>query len=604
MSVIRRLNETTVNRIAAGEVIERPSSVVKELVENAIDAGATRIDIDVNGGGRESIVVADDGAGMDADDLSLSVERHATSKLPDDDLTDIETLGFRGEALPSIGAVSRMRIVTRRPEEASGLMISVEGGRVGASAPAARNPGTTVDVRDLFFATPARLKFLKSERAENAAVADVVKRLAMVRHDIAMTLTFNARKSLVARSELGDGMEGRLARLATVLGNDFRQNAVPVDSERDGIRMTGFAGLPTFNRANTQGQFLFVNGRPVRDRLLLGAVKGAYQGVLAPQRYPVVALFIDLPASVVDVNVHPAKAEVRFRDNRQVRGLVVSAIHRAIEQHGRRTSTTVSRDALAAMRPGDTPLPGRLFDHAQATWTPQAAWRGPSGGGLARPDSRPEGDNASDTRLPPTVAPAPEDIEPGPLGLARAQFHDTYVVAQTGDGIVIVDQHAAHERLVLERMKAEMAQEGVTRQVLLLPEVVELDEAAASRLAERRDELKEMGLVLEQFGPGAVVVREVPAILGEVDIPGLIRDLADELAESDQAMALSAHIEHVCSTMACHGSVRAGRKLREAEMNALLRDMEATPNSGQCNHGRPTFIELKLADIERLFGRR
>ena len=604
MSVIRRLNETTVNRIAAGEVIERPSSVVKELVENAIDAGATRIEIDVNGGGRESIVVADDGGGMDADDLSLSVERHATSKMPDDDLTVIETLGFRGEALPSIGAVSRMRIVSRRHEAPTGLMITVEGGMVGAPVPAPRNPGTTVDVRDLFFATPARLKFLKSERAENAAVADVVKRLAMVRHDIAMTLTFNARKSLVARSEPGDGMERRLARLATVLGNDFRQNAVPVDSERDGIRMTGFAGLPTFNRANTQGQFLFVNGRPVRDRLLLGAVKGAYQGVLAPQRYPVVVLFIDLPAAAVDVNVHPAKAEVRFRDNRQVRGLVVSAIHRAIEQHGRRTSTTVSRDALAAMRPGDTPFPGRLFDHARPTWTPQAAWRGPSGGSPSPPGSRPEGDNASDTHPAPTVASVPDDMEPGPLGLARAQFHDTYVVAQTGDGIVIVDQHAAHERLVLERMKAEMAQEGVTRQVLLLPEVVELDEAAAGRLAERRDELKQMGLVLEQFGPGAVVVREVPAILGEVDITGLIRDLADELAESDQAMALSAHIEHVCSTMACHGSVRAGRKLREAEMNALLRDMEATPNSGQCNHGRPTFIELKLADIERLFGRR
>lgn len=605
MSVIRRLNETTVNRIAAGEVIERPSSVVKELVENAIDAGATRIDIAVNGGGRESIVVTDDGDGMDADDLALSVERHATSKLPGDDLTEIETLGFRGEALPSIGAVSRMQIVTRRLGEAAGLMIAAEGGRIGAPAPAARSAGTTVEVRDLFFATPARLKFLKSERAENAAVADVVKRLAMVRHDIAMTLTFNAKKNLVTHSEPGDGMEGRLTRLATVLGNDFRQNAVPVDIERDGIRITGFAGLPTFNRANTQGQFLFVNGRPVRDRLLLGAVKGAYQGVLAPQRYPVVALFIHIPVAAVDVNVHPAKAEVRFRDSQQVRGLVVSAIHRAIEQHGRRTSTTVSREALAAMRPGDTPFPGRLFDHAPSGWTPQAAWRRPSGGSFPQPGTQPEGDDASDTHAPPTtVASAPEDIEPGPLGIARAQFHDTYVVAQTGDGIVIVDQHAAHERLVLERMKAEMAQEGVTRQVLLLPEVVELDEVAASRLAEQRDELKQAGLVLEQFGPGAVVVREVPAILGDADIQGLVRDLADELAESGQAMALSARIEHVCSTMACHGSVRAGRKLREAEMNALLRDMETTPNSGQCNHGRPTFIELKLADIERLFGRR
>ena len=590
MSVIRRLDETTVNRIAAGEVIERPSSVVKELVENAIDAGATRIDIDVNGGGRESIVVADDGAGMDSRDLSLSVERHATSKLPGNDLTDIETLGFRGEALPSIGAVSRMRIVTRRHGEAAGLGIAVEGGRTSAPAPAARNPGTTVDVRDLFFATPARLKFLKSERAEHAAVSDVVKRLAMARHDIAMTLAFNSRKSLLARGETDDGPEGRLARLATVLGNDFRQNAVPVDSERDGIRISGFAGLPTFNRANTQGQFLFVNGRPVRDRLLLGAVKGAYQGVLAPQRYPVVALFIDIPAAVLDVNVHPAKAEVRFRDSQQVRGLVVSGIHRAIEQHGRRSSTTASRDALAAMRPGVLPFTGRLFGP-----TPPADRRGLS----ASRSPQPEDDTASQPHPSPAIA---EAMEPGPLGLARAQFHDTYVVAQTGDGIVIVDQHAAHERLVLERMKAEMAEEGVTRQVLLLPEVVELDEAAASRLAERRDELRSMGLVLEEFGPGAVVVREVPAILGDADIHGLVRDLADELAESDQTMALAARVEHVCGTMACHGSVRAGRKLKEAEMNALLRDMESTPNSGQCNHGRPTFVELKLADIERLFG--
>ncbi len=600
MSVIRRLNETTVNRIAAGEVIERPSSVIKELVENAIDAGATRIDIAVNAGGRESIVVADDGAGMNADDLALSVERHATSKLPGDDLTGIGTLGFRGEALPSIGAVSRMRIVTRQHVEAAGLMIAVEAGHVGFPIPAARNPGTTVEVRDLFFATPARLKFLKSERAENAAVADVVKRLAMVRHDIAMTLTFNARKNLVAGSEPGDATDGRLARLTTVLGKDFRENTVPVDSEHDGVRITGFAGLPTFNRANSQGQFLFVNARPVRDRLLLGAVKGAYQGVLAPQRHPVAALFIDIPPAAVDVNVHPAKAEVRFRDSRLVRGLVVSAIHRAIEQHGHRTSTTASRDALAAMRPGDTPPAGRLFEGAHSARTRQPAWRGSIRGSHAQSVAPPTGDSHPS----PSDASPPYDIEPGPLGIARAQFHNTYVIAQTGDGIVIVDQHAAHERLVLERMKAEMAQEGVTRQVLLLPEVVELDESAAGRLAERREELKHMGLVLEQFGPGAVVVREVPAILGEADIPGLVRDLADEVAESDEATALSQHIEHVCSTMACHGSVRAGRTLKPAEMNALLRDMETTPNSGQCNHGRPTFIELKLADIERLFGRR
>ena len=600
MSVIRRLDETTVNRIAAGEVIERPASVVKELVENAIDAGAGRIDIDVDGGGRESIVVADDGAGMDADDLVLSVERHATSKLPGNDLTEIGTLGFRGEALPSIGAVSRMRIVTRRRTQATGLMIAVEAGCVGSPAPAARNAGTTVEVRDLFFATPARLKFLKSERAENAAVADVVKRLAMVRHDIAMTLTFNARKNLVVGSEPVDAADGRLARLAAVLGENFRANTVLVNGERNGVRITGFAGLPTFNRANSQAQFLFVNARPVRDRLLLGAVKGAYHGVLAPQRHPVAALFIDIPRAAVDINVHPAKAEVRFRDSQQVRGLVVSAIHRAIEQHGHRTSTTASRDALAAMRPGDTSPTGRLLERAHSARTRQTAWHGPFSNSPTQSNAPP----MDDLHPSPADAAPPGDIEPGPLGVARAQFHDTYVIAQTGDGIVIVDQHAAHERLVLERMKAEMAQEGVTRQVLLLPEVVELDDSAASRLAERRGELRQLGLVLEQFGPGAVVVREVPVILGEADIPGLVRDLADELAESDEATALAQHIEHVCSTMACHGSVRAGRKLKPAEMNALLRDMEATPNSGQCNHGRPTFVELKLADIERLFGRR
>ncbi len=598
MSVIRRLSETTVNRIAAGEVIERPSSVVKELVENAIDAGATRIEIDVDGGGRNSISVSDDGAGMDATDLALSVERHATSKLPDDDLTEIGTLGFRGEALPSIGAVARLRIITRQRSSDSGLMISVEAGRVGAIGPAARNAGTTVEVSDLFFATPARLKFLKSERAENAAVADVVKRLAMARHGIAMTLKFNARRNLACRAETGDDRDARLARLGAVLGSDFQQNAVPVDAERDGIRITGFAGLPTLNRANTQGEFLFVNGRPVRDRLLLGAVKGAYQGVLAPNRYPMVALFLELPAFAVDLNVHPTKAEVRFRDNKRVSGLVVSAIHRAIEEHGRKASTTVSREALESLRPGNTPFQDHLFTPRRKTWPfPSISPEQGQTGGLA-----PSGP-VIDIEEADTQAGA-ADSTAYPLGAARGQLHDTYVVAQTEDGIVIVDQHAAHERLVLERMKAQMAREGVGRQVLLLPEVVELDEAAVGRLAARQGELAGMGLVLERFGPGAVVVRETPAILGETDVHGLVRDLADELAEFDQTLSLAERIEHVCSTMACHGSVRAGRRLNAAEMNALLRDMEATPNSGQCNHGRPTFVELKLADIERLFGRR
>ncbi len=589
MSVIRRLGETTVNRIAAGEVIERPASVVKELVENAIDAGAATIGVEVDGGGRRRIAVSDDGTGMDAGDLALAVERHATSKLPGDDLTDIATLGFRGEALPSIGAVARLAITTRQRGSDGALAVPVEAGRIGAVGPAARNPGTTVEVRDLFFATPARLKFLKSERAENAAVADVVRRLAMSRHAVAVTLKFNARTSFACRAEDGGGPDARLARLGALLGKDFQENAVPVEAGRDGLRIAGFAALPTFNRANTLGQFLFVNGRPVRDRLLLGAVRGAYQGVLAPNRHPMVALFLDLPASTVDVNVHPAKAEVRFRDSQQVRNLVVSAIHRAIENHGQRTSTTVSREALESLRPAAAPLPGTLF-------TPRRSAGPERRGGLA--PSAPFIDIDEADRQ------AGTETTDYPLGAARGQLHDTYVIAQTGDGIVIVDQHAAHERLVLERMKAAMAKEAVGRQVLLLPEVVELDEAAAERLAARRDEFTRMGLVFEKFGPGAVVVRETPAILGDTDVQGLIRDLADELAEHDGALALAERIEHVCSTMACHGSVRAGRRLNAAEMNALLRDMEATPNSGQCNHGRPTWVELKLADIERLFGRR
>jgi len=608
MNVIRRLSETTVNRIAAGEVIERPASVVKELVENAIDAGATQIDVTVNGGGRSLIAVSDDGVGMNADDLALAVERHATSKLGDDDLTDIATLGFRGEALPSIGAVARLRIVTRQHSADSGWDIRVEGGRVGAAEPAARGPGTTVEVADLFFATPARLKFMKSERAENGAVSDVVKRLAMAHPEIAFAVSFDGRKSLAYGAEPGDLFDARLKRLGAVMGRAFQDNAVAVDALREEIRLTGYAGLPTLNRPTTQGQFLFVNGRPVKDRLLMGAVKGAYQDVLASNRHPMVALFLELPARRVDVNVHPAKAEVRFRDNQLVRGLIVSALRAALEGAGHHASSTVAEDTLSKLRPegaGHGPSPhlftqyrpayrGGLAEAAAAYHAPLDTDYAPAG----RVEETPQGVPVDHD------APAPIDPTAYPLGAARGQLHETYVVAQTRDGIVIVDQHAAHERLVYERMKVQIADEGVGRQLLLLPEVVELGEDAVDRLAARADELAELGLVLERFGPGAVVVRETPALLGETDIKGLVSDLADELAEFDQALALRERLEHVCSTMACHGSVRAGRRLTAPEMNALLREMEATPNSGQCNHGRPTYVELKLHDIERLFGRR
>jgi len=596
--IIRRLPETTVNRIAAGEVVERPASVVKELVENSLDAGATRIEVVVNGGGRTFISVSDDGVGMAPEDLDLAVERHATSKLEDDDLMAIQTLGFRGEALPSIGAVSRLSVTSRQARSDSAWSIRVDGGAKQAVAPAALSVGTVVEVRDLFYATPARLKFLKSERAENAQVADVLKRLAMAYPDIAFRLSLEGRASLAYEAEAGDLFDARLRRLGAVMGREFQDNAVAVDGGRDEVWLTGYAGVPTLNRPTSQGQYLFVNGRPVRDRLLLGAVKGAYQDFLASNRHPMVALFLELPSRLVDVNVHPAKAEVRFRDNQLVRGLIVTALRAALDDAGHRASTTVAAETLRAFRP-EAPRPvDHLFAERPHRISPgmaeaAAAYHAPlrsdyapaaRGGGVAEDVDEPAADY--------------------PLGAARGQLHETYIVAQTADGLVIVDQHAAHERLVYERMKKQLANSGVARQVLLLPEVVEMDEADVDRLASRADQLAELGLVLERFGPGAVVVRETPALLGEIDVKGLVRDFADDLAESGEALSLRERLEDVCGTMACHGSVRAGRRLTADEMNALLREMEATPHSGQCNHGRPTYVELKLADIEKLFGRR
>jgi DNA mismatch repair protein MutL len=596
--IIRRLPETTVNRIAAGEVVERPASVVKELAENSLDAGARRIEIVVNGGGRTFISVTDDGVGMAPDDLELAIERHATSKLEDDDLMAIQTLGFRGEALPSIGAVSRLSVTSRNKNADGAWAIRVDGGKKHDVAPAALTVGTVVEVRDLFYATPARLKFMKSERAENGQVSDVVKRLAMAHPDVAFRLSLEGRNSLNYEAEVGDLFDARLKRLGAIMGREFQENAVAVDGARDEVRLTGYAGVPTLNRPTSQGQYLFVNGRPVRDRLLLGAVKGAYQDFLASNRHPMVALFLELPSRLVDVNVHPAKAEVRFRDNQLVRGLIVSALRAALDGAGHRASTTVADQTLRAFRPETVVPTDHLFAEHRRHISPgmaeaAAAYHAPLSRDYA-PAAR--GDYTQDE----AEAPAADY----PLGAARGQLHETYIVAQTGDGLVIVDQHAAHERLVYESMKKALANSGVARQVLLLPEVIELDEADADRLASRADELAELGLVLERFGPGAVVVRETPAMLGEIDVKGLVRDFADDLAESGEALSLRERLEDVCGTMACHGSVRAGRRLTTSEMNALLREMEATPHSGQCNHGRPTYVELKLADIEKLFGRR
>lgn len=595
---IRRLPEGTVNRIAAGEVIERPASVIKELVENALDAGARRIEVSLVGAGRDRVIVTDDGSGMGPEDLALAIERHATSKLPDDDLLAIASFGFRGEALPSIGAVSRLTLTSRRPGDEAAAVLSVTAGRIDGPRPDAHPVGTRVEVRDLFFATPARLKFLKTDRTEAALCVEAVKRLAMAHPAVAFVLRDGEHALVIYPAREETLFDARLERLADVLGRDFAKNALLIDTERDGVCVSGYVGLPTFSRGNALAQHLFVNGRPVRDRLLVGAVRAAYQDLLARDRHPVVALFVDLPAGEVDVNVHPTKAEVRFRDGSLVRGLIVSALKRALNAAGHRASSSVAAQAVAAFRPGG-PLPARSLYPAggegrygrPGLMESVLAYQAPDPGLV---DFRPEGRTEAAATAAATF----------PLGAAMAQLHETYVVAQTDSGIVIVDQHAAHERLVYERVRQGLADRGVARQILLLPEVVELDPVEGDRLVARAAELAELGLVLEKFGPGAVVVREVPALLGDTDIKGLVRDLADDLAALDEGLSLKDRLEQVCSTMACHGSVRAGRRLTVPEMNALLREMEVTPRSGQCTHGRPTYVELGLADIERLFGRR
>ena len=597
---VRQLPETVINRIAAGEVVERPASVVKELVENALDAGSSRVEVLTDGGGRRLIRVTDDGAGMTRADLELAVERHATSKLDGDDLLSIHTLGFRGEALPSIGSVSRLTITSRHASEPNAWAITVDAGEASPIKPAALGQGTTVEVRDLFYATPARLKFLKTDRSEAEAVREVVRRLAMSRPDVTFVLAGEERAP-VTWNAAPDG--DRLVRLGDILSADFRANAIAIDAEREGVELSGFAALPTLSRANSLGQYLFVNGRPVRDKVLVGAVRAAYADYLPRDRHPVLALFVTLGAREVDVNVHPAKTEVRFRDGGLVRGLIVRALKEALEREGQRAATTGGGATIAAFHPREAPRGGYDWRRSPARPVPYVA---PRGGGFGFAEAAQAafdvGAPSADARAD-VVEAAPELLD-RPLGAARAQLHETYIVSQTRDGLVVVDQHAAHERIVYERLKAALEASGVARQILLIPEIVELDEADAARLVARVDELARFGLALESFGPGAVAVRETPSLLGEVDAQGLVRDLAEHMAEWDDSLPLERRLMHVAATMACHGSVRAGRRLKPEEMNALLREMEAVPNSGQCNHGRPTYVELKLGDIERLFGRR
>jgi len=614
---IRQLSETMINQIAAGEVIERPASVVKELVENALDAGASRVEIVTAGGGLNLIRVTDDGSGIPEKELTLAIARHCTSKLAED-IHDIRSLGFRGEALPSIGSVARLSIRSRTASGDSAAEIGIDGGRVSAVKPAAANRGTTVEVRDLFFATPARLKFMKGERAESSATNDVVKRIAIAFPAVRFTLAGSDRSTLELPATDGSP-EGRLQRIAQVMGADFPDNAIPIDATRDGVHLAGHVSIPSFTRANALQQYAYVNGRPVRDKLIAGAIRGAFADVLPRDRHAVTVLFLTLDPATVDVNVHPAKADVRFRDPGLVRGLIVGSIREALANAGIRAATTGAAGMMAAFRPGRAAYshPGPANGHRSY----EAAYRasGFSGYDASRSPQRPldmEGGFAENDQVAFDTGPlASADARAGTaepaeallgmvLGAARAQVHENYIVAQTRDSLVIVDQHAAHERLVYEALKNALQARAVPSQMLLLPEIVDLPEEDAERLAMHSETLARFGLGLERFGPGAVAVRETPSMLGETNVQQLVRDLADEIADNDTVETLKERLDKIAATMACHGSVRSGRLLKAEEMNALLRQMEATPGSGTCNHGRPTYIELKLADIERLFGRR
>lgn len=604
---IRVLPDNLINQIAAGEVVERPASVVKELVENAIDAGATSIDVTLVDGGKSLIVVADNGKGMNENELSLAVERHATSKLPDDNLFNIHFLGFRGEALPSIASVARMTVISRTKESENAWKIEVNGGEKSKVMPAAAPQGTRIEVRDLFYAAPARLKFLKTAQGETAQCVDILNRIALANPQIAFSLMDDGKKKIALQAQNGDLFDARLGRLSEVMGREFGENSLPIDAQRKSLRISGYVSLPTLNKANSLSQYLFVNNRPVRDKLLLGAIKGAYQDVLASNRYPMCALFFEVDPAYVDVNVHPAKAEVRFYDNALVRGLLVSAIRHALAQGSSKTSNTLNIAELISDKiPDFAEMPSQvnLCEHQM----PQQVFRyqgsyGSKGG--TRQAVLPELERNFSLKTEDFVAeePAVQADAVGPLGLAKAQFLDTYIIAQSADSLIIVDQHAAHERIVMEKLKANLAKGGAASQMLLIPEVVDLKLDEKTRLLEAADELAKLGLIVEEFGPSAVIVRETPALLGDCDIKALIHDLAEEMNEWGKEFVLSEKLHLICATMACHGSVRAGRRLNYEEMNRLLRDMEKTPHSGQCNHGRPTYIELKISDINKLFDR-
>ena len=585
--VIRQLDPAAINRIAAGEVVERPASAVKELLENALDAGARRVEVVYADGGKTLIRVSDDGCGIAPDDLPLAMARHATSKIDGTDLLDIRSFGFRGEALPSLGAVGRLSITSRVPG-APAAVIAVNGGEMAPVRPAALSAGTVVELRDLFYATPARLKFLRSDRAEALAIADAVKRLAMAEPFVSFTLRDASggedRVVFRAEAENGDLWDAVRGRLARVLGRDFADNALRIEAERDGVHLSGYAALPTYSRGSAVVQHLFVNGRPVRDKLLIGALRGAYSDVLSRDRHPAAALFLDCDPHLVDVNVHPAKAEVRFRDPAVVRGLIVAALRHALAGAGHRASDTVAGETLAAMQPRVYQMDRPSLAARVASYQAQA----PGFAEIAVPSARFE----------------PEVAANGPLGAARAQVHENYIIAQTPTGIVIVDQHAAHERLVYEKLQRQMEAQGVAAQALLIPEIVELGVDDAARLLGIAGELAQAGLSIEGFGRGAVAVRATPALLGPVDAGAMLRDILDELDDLGTSGTVQARVLAILSRVACHGSIRAGRRMQAEEMNALLREMEATPRAGQCNHGRPTYVELKLADIERLFGRR
>ena len=613
---IRILPNTLINQIAAGEVVERPASVLKELVENAIDAGATKIEVLLNEGGKTLLTVVDDGKGMSQDELSLAVERHATSKLPDDNLFNIHYLGFRGEALPSIASVARLSIVSRAQNSENAWKIEVCGGQKSEVCPAALAKGTRIEVRDLFYATPARLKFLKTAAAETGQCVDILNRIALANPHISFYLSDEKSRKVALNAQQGELFDARLKRLADVMGREFGENSFLINAQRESLKISGYTSLPTLNKANSLSQYLFVNNRPVRDKLLLGAIKGAYQDVLAGGRYPMCALFFDIDPAYVDVNVHPAKAEVRFYDNALVRGLLVSAIRNGLNQASQRSANVLNVETLLQDKIpdfGEFP-PSETYNLAetssfrsQTNFYPQFSSRPPSSAVYAKTQATlPELERKLSVRVEEgenLAATMPQDESNGPLGMAKAQFHDTYIISQTEDSIIIIDQHAAHERIVMEKMKSALVNGQVSSQMLLLPEVIDLKPADKVRLLDAAEDLAKLGLVIEEFGTTAIIVRETPALLGECDVHALITDLAEEMAEWGKGFELTEKLHLICATMACHGSVRAGRKLNIAEMNHLLREMERTPHSGQCNHGRPTYIELRVRDVERLFHR-